>query len=263
MTIFGLDRSFSPALLLVPQGKSGQSNSSTWLGLDVKAMSEHFQAFTNICNSTETFHSLSKFLVSTAAALSPVTVLSMLSKSFAEVDTMLDGVRLISDIKHAMNLQFVHEFTKQQYAKLCSTISFLVADFGSAVALLGFFHVIDLEKVTMALGKLSAYGHKLPPFVIKVVTGAVSLQIQTGAFFFLGVHTVVDIAMKGSDKHKLVTLANCTSEVAHKGFVYMCAPLLSPVVYVASAGALGMVANGFGIWNTYNDVFCTHNKKSA
>ncbi len=207
-----------------------------------------------ITSTTETFHSCVKFLIDFTEAVSPRFILEHLSVTVIQLDVWIDGVRFISDIKQALELKYLADFIAKKYALAASGVCFFIADLGSAMSLLGHFKVIPLDKVFAYVSSVRIFGLAIPNALSHIVVGTFSLQYQTGAFLFLGIHKGVDFFNGDNCKRNLIWIITCIWEVIHKGFLFFAGPLLSTPYGIVAAGVFGMAANGFGVWSAYTDV---------
>lgn len=230
-------------------------DSSTFLGHSYKVFSENFGAWTDVVNYTETFHSTVKFFTCFAATIEPAIFLRKFSVTFLDVEQFIDGLRFIASAKNVLELEFWTEAVAGRIASSASTIAFLIADFGSAMSLIGYMGLVDLGKVFLFIGSISLFGMTLPAVAGAVVIGTYSLHFQTTAFLLLGIQSFNDLSdAKENDKNTLrnqLWLATCVSEVVHKSFILGCTAALSTPIGLMTAGFLGMIANGLGIASAY------------
>lgn len=231
-----------------------QSSKNTLFGFDVKPLSNGLKTIATLTSVTECFHSTTKFIASFAGAVAPVFVLDKLAISMIQVDQFIDSARLVADVKHLIGLSYVDDILKGRYMNAASDVSFLIADLGASMSFLGYLKLVDLEKVSSALGGLALFGHHVPALFVDVAVGTLSLHVQTIAFLFKGLQTASDIASKGATKDRLLWLVTCIFELVHKTFLFLAGSALLTPHGVVTAGVLGMLANGLGVWAAYEDV---------
>ncbi len=229
-------------------------NKTTLFGYDVKQLSDNLDALTTTTAMTECFHSTVKFMACLAGAVSPALILDKLAITMIQVDQFIDSARLISDVKKLISLKYVDDILAGRYLSAASDVSFLISDFGSSMSFLGYLRLIDIEKIGAAVGSIGIYGHYVPSIAVDVFVGTLSLHVQTIAFMFLGLQTACDIASEGITKERILWLVTCIFEVVHKTFLFLAGSALLTPTGVVTAGVLGMIANGFGIWSAYEDV---------
>lgn len=231
-----------------------KEESSPFFGRSFAICSGQLSAWTDVMSCTEAFHSAVKFCICATAALEPAVFLHKLSVTFLDVDQFIDGLRFISDVKKALELQFYRDAVAGEMAKSASDIAFLFADLGSSVSLLGYLGVIDFQRVLILVGSISVFGVAMPAIAGLTLIGAYSLHIQTIAFLLLGVSSYNKIAESKDSKgtlHDQLLLATCISEVFHKSFIIGYSAALSTPSGLLTAGCLGMIANSLGIASAY------------